>query len=89
MGDYMGSDSSARQLAAAKRLIGDLADKLDLDAHVRLWDGSRTPLGRSAAGPFELSIAGSATTSTSASTFQAARSSTSPPASTAADARSR
>ncbi len=54
----MKSDSSARQLAAAKRLIGDLAGKLDLDAHVRLWDGSRTPLGRNASGPFELSIAG-------------------------------
>ena len=54
----MTTDSSARQLAAAKRLIGDLADKLDLDAHVRLWDGSRTPLGRNATGPFELSIAG-------------------------------
>ena len=54
----MKPDSSARQLAAAKRLIGDLADKLDLDAHVRLWDGSRTALGRNASGPFELSIAG-------------------------------
>jgi cyclopropane-fatty-acyl-phospholipid synthase len=54
----VGTDSSARQLAAAKRLIGDLGEKLDLDAHVRLWDGSRTPLGRNAAGPFELSIAG-------------------------------
>lgn len=54
----MKPDSSARQLAAAKGLIRDLADKLDLDAHVRLWDGSRTPLGRNATGPFELSIAG-------------------------------
>jgi cyclopropane-fatty-acyl-phospholipid synthase len=52
------TDTSARQLAAAKRLIGELADKLDLDAHVRLWDGSRTPLGPNASGPFELSIAG-------------------------------
>ncbi len=49
---------SERQLAAARQLIGMVADQLDLDASVRLWDGSRVPLGRDVKGPFEISIAG-------------------------------
>ena len=54
----MGKDKAARQLAAAKELATELGAKLDLDASLRLWDGSRTPLGANVTGPFEISIAG-------------------------------
>lgn len=46
-----------KQIEAARALVRELAGKLDIDAHVRLWDGSRLPLGENAAGPFEISIA--------------------------------
>ena len=42
----MAEDKLAKQLKAAKALVTELAGKLDLDAHVRLWDGTRLPLGR-------------------------------------------
>ena len=45
-----------KRLAAAKALIGELAQSLNLDAFVRLWDGSRVPLGAGASGPFEIII---------------------------------
>ena len=54
----MARDLADRQLASARQLIAHLATKLDLDAHVRLWDGSRHPLGANAKGPFEFRIAG-------------------------------
>ncbi len=54
----MGKDKAARQLEAVSGLARELADKLDLDASLRLWDGSRLPLGRNVSGPFEISIAG-------------------------------
>jgi cyclopropane-fatty-acyl-phospholipid synthase len=47
-----------RQLDAAKRLVRLLAAQLDLDASVKLWDGSVLPLGREVKGPFAISIAG-------------------------------
>jgi cyclopropane-fatty-acyl-phospholipid synthase len=50
-------DLADRQLASATSLIGALADRLNLDAHVRLWDGTRHPLGKNATGAFEISIA--------------------------------
>jgi cyclopropane-fatty-acyl-phospholipid synthase len=56
----MGKDKSvkaARQLEAARDLARELGTKLDLNASLRLWDGSRTPLGRNVTGPFEISIA--------------------------------
>jgi cyclopropane-fatty-acyl-phospholipid synthase len=46
-----------KQIEAARALVRELASKLDIDAHVRLWDGSRLPLGENAAGPFEIRIA--------------------------------
>lgn len=46
-----------KQIEAARALVGELAGKLDIDAHVKLWDGSRLPLGQNASGPFEISIA--------------------------------
>lgn len=49
-------DRSEKQLAAAKSLIAELAQSLDLDAHVRLWDGSRLPLGRQVDSTFEIVI---------------------------------
>lgn len=49
--------TSDRQIAAATALIGEAARNLDLNASVRLWDGSRHPLGALVTGPFEISIA--------------------------------
>jgi cyclopropane-fatty-acyl-phospholipid synthase len=54
----MGTDKAERQLEAARGLAGELGAKLDLDASLRLWDGSLTPLGSNVTGPFELKIAG-------------------------------
>ena len=51
------SDKAVRQLEAARGLARDLAGKLDLNASLRLWDGSLTPLGSNVTGPFEISIA--------------------------------
>ncbi len=48
---------AARQLEAARGLARELAGKLDLNASLRLWDGSLTPLGKNVTGPFEISIA--------------------------------
>ncbi|MEM1371204.1 MAG: cyclopropane-fatty-acyl-phospholipid synthase family protein, partial [Pseudomonadota bacterium] len=48
---------SERQLDAIKSLIQELAKKLDIDASVALWDGSREPLGRNVSGPLEIAIA--------------------------------
>jgi cyclopropane-fatty-acyl-phospholipid synthase len=50
--------SAERQIEAAKQLIGEAAAKLDLNASVRLWDGSRVPLGTNVTSPFEISISG-------------------------------
>jgi cyclopropane-fatty-acyl-phospholipid synthase len=47
-----------RQIAAARQLVALIADKLDLDASVRLWDGSIVPLGRNVRGTFTISISG-------------------------------
>ena len=51
------SDKAARQLDAARALARELGDTLDLNASLRLWDGSLTPLGKNVTGPFVLSIA--------------------------------
>lgn len=45
-----------RQIESARRLIGDAARMLDLNASVRLWDGSVVPLGADVTGPFEIHI---------------------------------
>ncbi len=49
---------AARQLETIRGLARELAGKLDLNASLKLWDGSRVPLGRNVTGPFEISIAG-------------------------------
>ena len=47
---------SEKQLAAIKSLIQELGERLDIDAFVALWDGSRIPLGKDASGPLEIGI---------------------------------
>ena len=49
--------TTERQIEAAKSLIAEAASSLDLNASVRLWDGSRHPLGANVTGPFEIHIA--------------------------------
>ena len=45
-----------RQLEAARSLVRDLAERFDLDAWARLWDGTRLPLGKAPTSNFEISI---------------------------------
>lgn len=52
-----GTTKNAKQLQAATALIAEFADRLDLDASIRLWDGSLHPLGRNVTGPFAITIA--------------------------------
>ncbi len=47
----------ARQLEAARELIEELAARLDANMWVRLWDGSRVPLGKAVTSEFEIVIA--------------------------------
>jgi cyclopropane-fatty-acyl-phospholipid synthase len=54
----MKTDKDARRLEAARGLAAELAGKLDLNASLKLWDGSRTPLGSNVTGPLEIAIAG-------------------------------
>lgn len=54
------SSSSAhrdlRLIEAARAAISDIARHLDIDARVKLWDGSEVPLGKSASGPLRVTI---------------------------------
>ena len=45
-----------KQLEAARSLIRDVADRFDLDAWARLWDGTRLPLGKAPTSNFEIAI---------------------------------
>jgi cyclopropane-fatty-acyl-phospholipid synthase len=47
---------SDRQLEAARELAAEAARTLDINASVRLWDGTRLPLGQTVTGPFEIII---------------------------------
>lgn len=47
-----------RQLAAARTLIGQLASRLDAKVSVRLWDGTKLPLGQDIDPNLFLSISG-------------------------------
>jgi cyclopropane-fatty-acyl-phospholipid synthase len=49
--------TAERQLEAARNMIAQAARTLDLNASVRLWDGSAVPLGANVTGPFEIHIA--------------------------------
>lgn len=53
----MSEQRDARQLAAAREIVSDIAGRIDIDAWVRLWDGSRVPLGREAKSDLEIVIA--------------------------------
>jgi cyclopropane-fatty-acyl-phospholipid synthase len=53
----MAADKNAKQLAAAKSLAASLAEKLDLDMWLTLWDGSSVELGRSVSSRREIRIA--------------------------------
>ncbi len=46
--------NNVKQLAAAREIAAEAARTLDLDASVRLWDGTRLPLGQNVTGPFEI-----------------------------------
>ena len=46
-----------RQIEAAKQIIGEAARMFDLNASVKLWDGTSVPLGNHVTGPFEIHIA--------------------------------
>jgi cyclopropane-fatty-acyl-phospholipid synthase len=45
-----------KQLEAARELIRDAAGRLDANAWVRLWDGTRLPLGKAPTSNFEISL---------------------------------
>jgi cyclopropane-fatty-acyl-phospholipid synthase len=45
-----------KQLDAARELVRGVAERLDLNAWARLWDGTRLPLGKSPTSNFEISI---------------------------------
>ena len=51
------AQQSARQLGAARSIIAEIAFALNLDASVRLWDGSVVPLGSDVKSPLTLTIA--------------------------------
>jgi cyclopropane-fatty-acyl-phospholipid synthase len=48
---------NAKLLAAARALVEDVARNLDIDASVKLWDGSLVPLGREVRSDLRLTIA--------------------------------
>ena len=52
----MSQTSDESLIVAARNLVSQLRQSLDIDASVRLWDGSVLPLGREVASPFVLTI---------------------------------
>ena len=52
----VGKSHDDLRLTSARRLIAILADTLDLDLAIRLWDGSKAPLGKNVRSPFEVII---------------------------------
>ena len=57
----MDPTTNAKLLAAARTLVEELARHLDIDASVKLWDGSIMPLGRKVSSDLRLTIAGPGT----------------------------
>jgi cyclopropane-fatty-acyl-phospholipid synthase len=45
-----------KQLDAARALVRNVAERFDLNAWARLWDGTRLPLGKAPTSNFEISI---------------------------------
>lgn len=50
-------DKAPKLVEAARAAIGEIARHLDLDARVKLWDGSEVPLGREITRPLAITIA--------------------------------
>ena len=51
------TETSDKHHAAAKALVEDLSRHLDLDASVRLWDGTLVPLGSNVKSDLAITIA--------------------------------
>ncbi len=51
------TDRDRRLIEAASKLAAEVAHGLDLDAKLRLWDGTRIPLGQSSESGLEITIA--------------------------------
>ena len=49
--------NDAKQIEAVRGIVRDVASKLDLNAWLRLWDGTRLPLGAAPTSELELRIA--------------------------------
>ena len=53
----MAATKDDKLLAAARALAAEMAGYLDIDASLKLWDGSRVPLGAQATSPLAITIA--------------------------------
>ena len=53
----MSEPKDEKLLAAARGLVAEMAAHLDIDAAVKLWDGSRVPLGSNVSSPLTIRIA--------------------------------
>jgi cyclopropane-fatty-acyl-phospholipid synthase len=51
------AEKDQKQIEAVRAIVRDVAGKLDLNAWLRLWDGSRLPLGLAPTSNLEISIA--------------------------------
>ena len=51
------AEKDQKQIEAVRAIVRDVAGKLDLNAWLRLWDGSRLPLGLAPTSGLEISIA--------------------------------
>lgn len=60
----MSASTEEKQLASVRRILGHAASVLDIPVTVRLWDGSRVPLGRAPHKDFFVVIDGPKTVST-------------------------
>jgi cyclopropane-fatty-acyl-phospholipid synthase len=48
--------TEVRRLEAARRLFSILAESIDLDVSIRLWDGTRVPLGKDVRSSYEIGV---------------------------------
>ncbi len=55
----MGNPFSAEtQLSSIKEVLNSVAEPLDMNVSIRLWDGTVVPLGKQADGKFTIDISG-------------------------------
>ena len=57
-GDKTTTRQNPRQLETARKLIRELAGKLNAQVSVRLWDGPVEPLGENVTSPLQIAISG-------------------------------